>query len=146
MTSALVLDELDLDLPATCLLVRLRLVVIVVVVLAALARVGVVDEAIIVGDGALVELVAGALVGHVRRRDVGRLGHWLLRGRRRLLLGVVGTGIGRRNVLAGNGLGWLASAKGHELVKSKTGPGRVGRTSTPNSDAYRKWRRGLRGK
>ena len=69
MTSALVLDELDLDLPATCLLVRLGLVIIVVVVLAALARVGVVDEAIIVGDGALVELVAGALVGHVRRRD-----------------------------------------------------------------------------
>ncbi len=142
MTSGLVLDELDLDLPATCLLFRLGLVIVVVVVLAALGSVGVVDEAVVVGDGG-VEFVTGALVGHIWRRDVG--GHRLERGWLVVGGGIL-VGIGRRDGLRRDGLGGLASTKGHELVKRSGGLGRVGRTSTPNSDAYRKWRRGLRGK
>lgn len=141
MTSGLVLDELDLDLPATCLLVRLGLVLIVVVVLAAVGGVGVVDEAVVVGDGGLVEFVTGALVGHVWGRDVG--GHGLVGLMRGWLVvgGGVLVGIGRRDGLRRDGLGGLASTKGHELVKrSREGWDELGgrappiRTRTGNGD------------
>ena len=133
MTSGLVLDEFNLDLSPSGLLVGFGLVLVVLVVLAVVARVGVVDEGIVVG-GSGVEVVTGALVGHVGGRDVGRLGH---------RLGVVSVGgggggssrvlgrIGRGNLLVWKWLSRLASAKGHELVKRTAKRGRDGGRAPP---------------
>lgn len=78
MTSRLVLDEFNLDLSPSGLLVGFGLVIVVVVVLARLAGVGVVDEAVVCGDGGVVEVAAGALGGHGGGRCVGGLRHGLL--------------------------------------------------------------------
>ena len=125
MTSGLVLNEFNLDLSPSGFLVALGLVVLVIVVLAAVAGVGVVDERVVVGRGG-VEVVAGALGGHVWGGNVCVLGHRLGRGERELVLGdgllVLGR-IRRRNVRVWKRLRWLAPAKGHKLVK-RTGRGR----------------------
>lgn len=115
MTSGLVLNEFNLDLSPSGLLVGFGLILVVILVLAAVARVGVVDEGVVMSSSS-VEVVAGAFVGHVWGRDVGGLGHGLLG------VGLRGSGrvlrrIGRGNVRVWIGLSRLASAKGHELVK-----------------------------
>lgn len=129
MTSGLVLDEFNLDLSPSGLLV-LGSVLVVLFVLAAVGGIWIVDEAIVIGDGGVVYFVTDALVGHVWGRDVGGLGHGLGRdvggnGWRELLR------IRRGNLRVWNGLDWLASAKGHELVKRTGGEGRVGGRAPP---------------
>lgn len=134
MTSGLVLDEFNLDLSPSGLLVGFGLVIVVVVVLARLAGVGVVDEAVVCGDGGVVEVVAGALGGHGGGRGVGGLRHGLLG--EVVALGVegrIGRGvwIGRRGLLVWEVWQMLGPAKGHELVKRTAGGGRVGGRAPP---------------